>query len=206
MCAVLTARRVSIGAIAATASLFELFGARTSESNSITTDEKCFEVSSKIDCRTVHMPPETRFSSHVVLGKLGSRLEVARWTWKSSRWARDKNHRPDVSGSRIQLRKVAVVTGAGKGPGRAITLDLAGRRCSVIGTCPSQETLHLIDTIVRETAVPYESQAQNGKVTQVFGFMADIFSPDRPIIIADAVEKQLGCLLIAADGGAMKRS
>ena len=46
--------------------------------------------------------------------------------------------------------KVAVVTGASKGIGRAITINLASRGRSVLGTCSSPESLHLIHSLVRK--------------------------------------------------------
>ena len=51
--------------------------------------------------------------------------------------------------------KVAVVTGASKGIGRAIAINLAIRGCNVLGTCSSPESLHLIDSVAHEISSLY---------------------------------------------------
>lgn len=99
--------------------------------------------------------------------------------------------------------KVAVVTGASKGIGRATVFNFACRGCSVIGTCSTDEGLHLIDTIAHEMKNIYSAHSQPEKCPRVVGITADIFSPHSHITIADAVDKHFGYLnIIVLNAGA----
>jgi NAD(P)-dependent dehydrogenase (short-subunit alcohol dehydrogenase family) len=84
--------------------------------------------------------------------------------------------------------KVAVVTGASRGIGRAIAMNLASRGCSILGTCSSSKTVHFIDVLENEIAAWYEdaNQKQSSKVK---GISADIFSPLCAQTIADGLVK-----------------
>jgi NAD(P)-dependent dehydrogenase (short-subunit alcohol dehydrogenase family) len=94
----------------------------------------------------------------------------------------------------LQLRrrdlssKVAVVTGASKGIGRAVTLNVASRGCSVLGTCSSPESLHLIDSLAHEISDLYESSALS--VPKVRGIVSDNSSPTCHQDIANAIERE----------------
>lgn len=101
--------------------------------------------------------------------------------------------------------KVFVVTGASKGIGRARVFNLASRACSVIGTCLTDEGLHLIDTIAYEMGNTYSAHGQPGRYLHVVGITGDIFSPGSDITIADAVEKHFGYLnIIILNAGATR--
>ncbi|KAK8065698.1 NAD(P)-binding protein [Apiospora hydei] len=56
---------------------------------------------------------------------------------------------PSVSRCRLDLVGcVAVITGASRGIGRAIALNLALRGCSVLGTCTNETSLELISSVL----------------------------------------------------------
>jgi 3-oxoacyl-[acyl-carrier protein] reductase len=56
----------------------------------------------------------------------------------------------------LQLReqdlmgKVAVITGASRGIGRAVAVNLAARGCSILGTCSSADNIKLINAMDHE--------------------------------------------------------
>jgi len=84
-------------------------------------------------------------------------------------------------------KKVAVVTGASGGIGRAIAMHLASRGCHILGTYsqPSSEALivglqHEIDALSKE---------QNLQTPIVTGILADIFSPTCARDISQALEE-----------------
>lgn len=83
--------------------------------------------------------------------------------------------------------KVAVITGASRGIGRAIALNLALRGCSILGTCSSSEHVHLFDSIRHSVLVAYPPSAARLRAT-IVGIAADIFSPDCSRVIANAIE------------------
>ncbi|CAG7558052.1 unnamed protein product [Fusarium equiseti] len=86
--------------------------------------------------------------------------------------------------------KVAVISGASRGIGRAIAYNLASRGCSILGTCTSDkgaESLSMrlndeIDMNLYGTALHTRPAHQKIK-----GIIADVFSADCATTIADAV-------------------
>ncbi|KAL1798593.1 hypothetical protein ACET3X_002630 [Alternaria dauci] len=70
--------------------------------------------------------------------------------------------------------KVAIVTGASKGIGRAITLSLATRGCSILGTYSSPESAHNFDTLSSTVRGLYASS--NNETPTMRGVVADIKS------------------------------
>ena len=108
---------------------------------------------------------------------------------------------PTTSGLRLReqdlVSKVAIVSGASRGIGRATALHLASRGCSILGTCSSAESIHLIDVLAHNVAALYnEGLAANPTASQqtpkVVGIVADIFAADCAKQIADAVEQHFG--------------
>lgn len=86
--------------------------------------------------------------------------------------------------------KVAVITGASRGIGRAIAVHLASRGCNILGTYsqPTSEDLmvglqHEIEAISKE---------QNVDTPIVAGVLADIFSPTCAPDIASALQASFG--------------
>lgn len=84
--------------------------------------------------------------------------------------------------------KIAIITGASKGIGRAITINLASRGCAVLGTCSSPESVHLIDKIADEIQNLYQdSEHQTPKIR---GVAADMSSSTCHEDIADTIERE----------------
>lgn len=79
--------------------------------------------------------------------------------------------------------KVAVVTGAGRGIGRAISLNLASRGCAILGTCSSSSSLHHIDTLSHSILDLYKSSSP--ACPKIVGVAADILDLSSPSKIAD---------------------
>jgi len=92
----------------------------------------------------------------------------------------------------LQLReqdlagKVAMITGASRGIGRATAMSLAVRGCSILGTCSSTENLGMIDLIDHELAALYKGASQD-RSSKVVGISANIYSPTCAQTIADAL-------------------
>lgn len=85
--------------------------------------------------------------------------------------------------------KVAVITGASRGIGRAIAINLASRGCSILGTCSSSESLHLIDTLSHHIEDLYKDSEHKSSTSKVVGLDANITDPTTPKKIADALER-----------------
>lgn len=99
--------------------------------------------------------------------------------------------------------KVAVVTGASKGIGRATALNLASRGCSILGTCSTNDSIQLIDAVAHEIKARYRADRRTNHAPKIVGIAADIFSPDSHITIANAVEQHFGHLnVIVLNAGA----
>lgn len=83
--------------------------------------------------------------------------------------------------------KIAVITGASKGIGRAIALNLASRGCSVLGTCSSPDTLDLIDTLSHSVVDLYAGKGLPSP--KIVGVVADILSPDCATAVINGLDK-----------------
>jgi 3-oxoacyl-[acyl-carrier protein] reductase len=84
--------------------------------------------------------------------------------------------------------KVAVITGATRGIGRAIAMHLGSRGCSILGTCSGPVNLHLINTLGDELATLFKEQ-DLGEPPFIRGIVADIFSCTCAEDIALALER-----------------
>lgn len=85
--------------------------------------------------------------------------------------------------------KVAVVTGASRGIGHAISMNLASRGCLVLGTCSSNDNLHLIAAMDSEIQALFTKANLTHKSKIIIGISANIFSPTCAETIADALVK-----------------
>jgi len=87
--------------------------------------------------------------------------------------------------------KVAVVSGASRGIGRAIAYNLASRGCSILGTCTSEKgveslTSELDNEITKDV---YKTLYDRPLYHIIRGIVADVFSPDCAKAIADALQE-----------------
>ncbi|KAM0197319.1 hypothetical protein ACHAPI_005183 [Fusarium lateritium] len=88
------------------------------------------------------------------------------------------------------IDKVAVISGASRGIGRAIAFNLASRGCSILGTCITEKGVEALsfslDTEITERV--YTATSRDRPATQkVKGVIADVFSSDCAATIADAI-------------------
>ncbi|KAM0335511.1 hypothetical protein ACHAQA_000559 [Verticillium albo-atrum] len=92
------------------------------------------------------------------------------------------------------LGKVAVISGASRGIGRAIALNLASRGCSILGTCTSTASITSISTTLdAEVSELFKSTSRPRPEDQkIQGIIADIFAPDCAAIISAAVAASFG--------------
>lgn len=82
--------------------------------------------------------------------------------------------------------KVAVITGASRGIGRAIALNLASRGCSILGTCSSSENIELINSLNQEIKTLFQETLQKHNIT-ICGISANILSPTCAQTIAETL-------------------
>lgn len=82
--------------------------------------------------------------------------------------------------------KVAVVTGASRGIGRAVAMNLAARGCSILGTCSSMDNIGLIDSLDQEVEDLYKDANQN-RGSKIIGISASILLPSCAQTIAEAL-------------------
>lgn len=85
--------------------------------------------------------------------------------------------------------KVAVVTGATRGIGRAIAENLACRGCSILATCSSEASLRLVDEIIYDIGEHYKNHHSKFLTPKIRGLAANILSPNCANDIADAVDR-----------------
>ncbi|WYZ36116.1 hypothetical protein EsH8_X_000763 [Colletotrichum jinshuiense] len=81
--------------------------------------------------------------------------------------------------------KVALVTGATRGIGRAIALHLAGRGASILGTCSSAASLNHIESLKQEVHQVYGSTAL--EPPRIFGLAANVLSSSYAQLIVDEI-------------------
>lgn len=77
-------------------------------------------------------------------------------------------------------------SGATKGIGRAITLELSARGCSILGTYSSPSSAHLFDTIDHTITSLFNDAPERPKFV---GLDADITSSSAPSLILEALRK-----------------
>ncbi|CZR57816.1 related to 3-oxoacyl-[acyl-carrier-protein] reductase [Phialocephala subalpina] len=82
--------------------------------------------------------------------------------------------------------KVAVITGASRGIGRAIALNLASRGCSILGTCSSTDNIHLIESMNIDIGSLYVDDSRMRR-NHLRGISANILSPTCAETIAEAL-------------------
>ena len=82
--------------------------------------------------------------------------------------------------------KVAVITGASRGIGRAIAMNLARRGCSILGTCSSIDNIGLIDSMDQELG-GLVKDANRDRSSKIIGLGANILSPTCAQEIADTL-------------------
>lgn len=89
--------------------------------------------------------------------------------------------------------KVAVITGATKGIGRAIALDLSTRGCSVLGTFSSPQSAHHFDVLTHVVQDLYGAAASDG---------ANAICPTFKGVVADVTSlTSVGAVLTSLESG-----
>ncbi|RDW64987.1 hypothetical protein BP6252_10638 [Coleophoma cylindrospora] len=82
--------------------------------------------------------------------------------------------------------KVAVITGASRGIGRAVAMNLAARGCSILGTCTSTQSINLIASLNQEIDALFQA-GHLPRTSKTIGITANILSATCAPTIADAL-------------------
>lgn len=82
--------------------------------------------------------------------------------------------------------KVAIVTGASRGIGKSISMNLALRGCSILGTCASPDNIGLIHLMDDDIAALFK-QSDHNRTSKIIAISADIVSPTCAQTIADTL-------------------
>ncbi|ORY62584.1 uncharacterized protein BCR38DRAFT_439138 [Pseudomassariella vexata] len=92
------------------------------------------------------------------------------------------------------LNKVAAISGASRGIGRAIALNLASRGCSILGTCSIESSVDSItSTLDSEVSrIFVDTNCHRPPSLRIQGLVADIFSADCATTIANELERSFG--------------
>ncbi|CEI62424.1 hypothetical protein FVEN_g4966 [Fusarium venenatum] len=86
--------------------------------------------------------------------------------------------------------KVAVISGASRGIGRAIASNLASRGCSILGTCTNDESVESLSTGLNDEIIErvYKASSRDRPDSQkIRGIISDVFSDRCAKTIADAL-------------------
>ncbi|KAK3311711.1 uncharacterized protein B0T15DRAFT_522326 [Chaetomium strumarium] len=86
------------------------------------------------------------------------------------------------------IGKVAVISGASRGIGRAIAFNLASRGCSILGTCTGDKGVKAISSHLNDemtTRVFEATSRERPETLQIKGLVANIFSHDCASTIAN---------------------
>ena len=90
------------------------------------------------------------------------------------------------------IDKVAVISGASRGIGRAIAFNLTSRGCSILGTCTGDEGVAALSSGLDEeiTTRVFEATARERPASlTIKGLVADIFSENCASVIANEINK-----------------
>ena len=117
---------------------------------------------------------------------------------KPSRIPNKKTMAEDPTHPKLRYReqdlagKVAIVTGASRGIGRAIALNLASRGCSILGTCSSATNLHLIDNLSHSINELYRVNVRASEAPKIVGTVGDILRTTTPTVLAVMLQREFG--------------